>query len=208
MVRVVRARSINALMASVALPLGFGRISFPFPFPFPISILVLHLVLNFANRTCSGSTPDYCNNCQGSAFGSGCQTPSISSLFQTAIANGITDEDAGGQYYFDRANNLFWTWDTATLIARKFNDIVAARGLGGVMAWSLAQDSYDFGHILALQKGAREMHLNATKSETKNYVSSRIMISSSFGNQIQNTPTPPASNPWWKPNWLKKLWPF
>ncbi|KAI6251026.1 hypothetical protein HI914_00331 [Erysiphe necator] len=155
-----------------------------------------------------GSTPDYCNNCQGPAFGSGCQTPSISSLFQNAIANGITDEDAGGQYYFDRANNLFWTWDTAALIARKFNDIVAARGLGGVMAWSLAQDSYDFSHILALQKGAREMHLNATKSETKNYVSSRIMISSSFGNQIQNTPTPPASNPWWKPNWLKKLWPF
>ncbi|KHJ30953.1 putative extracellular chitinase [Erysiphe necator] len=157
MVRVVRARSINALMASVALPLDFGRSSFPFPFSFPfpitISILVLHLVLNFANRTYSGSTPDYCNNCQGSAFGSGCQTPSISSLFQTAIANGITDEDAGGQYYFDRANNLFWTWDTATLIARKFNDIVAARGLGGVMAWSLAQDSYDFSHILAIRDG-------------------------------------------------------
>ncbi|RKF56067.1 putative extracellular chitinase, partial [Erysiphe neolycopersici] len=114
------------------------------------------LFLNFVNIIRSGDTSDYCNNCQGPEFGSGCQSRSITTLFQTAMASGTTDEIAGGQYYFDRANNLFWTWDTATLIERKFNDIVMARGLGGVMAWSLAQDSYDYSHILALQRGAKK----------------------------------------------------
>ncbi|POS84888.1 hypothetical protein EPUL_003825 [Erysiphe pulchra] len=155
-----------------------------------------------------GNTSEYCSNCQGPEFGSGCQKPSTKTPFQTAMENGITDEVAGGQYYFDRANNLFWTWDTAALISRKFTDVVAARGLGGVMAWSLAQDSYDYSHILALQKGAKELHLNATKNDKSDYVSSRIRMTSNFGSQTKNAPLPPASNPWWKPTWLKKLWPF
>jgi chitinase len=69
------------------------------------------------------------------------------------MANGITDEDAGGEYYFDKENNVFWTWDTADLIARKFEEIVKARGLGGVMAWSAGEDGEDWSHVLALQKG-------------------------------------------------------
>ncbi|POS83804.1 hypothetical protein EPUL_005671 [Erysiphe pulchra] len=105
-----------------------------------------------------GTSPEYCNNCQGSAFGAGCQTPSIASLFQTAMANGITEEAAGGRFYFDRGNNLFWTWETPALIARKFSEIVEARGLGGVMAWSLGQDSYDFSHILALRDGVTRLN--------------------------------------------------
>ncbi|RKF63444.1 Chitotriosidase-1 [Erysiphe neolycopersici] len=98
-----------------------------------------------------GTSPEFCNSCQGNAFGTGCQVPSTASLFQTAMANGIIDDVAGGQYYFDRGNNLFWTWDTPALIARKLTEIVEARRLGGVMAWSLGQDSFDFSHILALR---------------------------------------------------------
>ncbi|KAI1003502.1 hypothetical protein K3495_g4703 [Podosphaera aphanis] len=114
-----------------------------------------------ANLCCSqygfcGDTPSHCTGCQGPAYGSGCTTPSITSLFQTAMANGIKDEAEGGQYYFDRENKIFWTWDTPELIARKFTDIVAARNLGGVMAWSLGEDSFDFSHILALQRGVAE----------------------------------------------------
>jgi chitinase len=45
--------------------------------------------------------------------------------------------------------------DTPALISRKFTEIVEARGLGGVMAWSAGEDSYDWSHLLALQKGAR-----------------------------------------------------
>lgn len=75
------------------------------------------------------------------------------------MANGVTDEEAGGQYYWDSGNALFWTWDTAALVERKFEEIVRARGLGGVMAWSAGEDSYDWSHILAMQKGAKGLGL-------------------------------------------------
>ncbi|TQS34354.1 hypothetical protein Golomagni_05265 [Golovinomyces magnicellulatus] len=104
-----------------------------------------------------GNTTSFCSVCQGPEYGSGCKMPNINSLFQRAVENGQTDEEAGGQYYFDRENNMFWSWDTPDLIQRKFNEIVKARKLGGVMAWSLAQDSFDNRRILALQKGIAEM---------------------------------------------------
>jgi GH18 family chitinase len=40
---------------------------------------------------------------------------------------------AGGHYYFDTQNRLFWTCDTPELITRKFEDIVLKYKLGGVM---------------------------------------------------------------------------
>lgn len=73
------------------------------------------------------------------------------------MANGTTDEDAGGQYYYDSVNNVFWTWDTPALIEEKFEKIVKTKGLGGVMAWSAGEDSYDWSHMLALQKGVAAM---------------------------------------------------
>jgi chitinase len=59
----------------------------------------------------------------------------------------MTDEQAGAQYYFDAKNHLFWTWDTPALISRKFDQIVRKHKLGGVMAWSLGEDSFDWSHI-------------------------------------------------------------
>ncbi|KAB8070770.1 glycoside hydrolase superfamily [Aspergillus leporis] len=73
-----------------------------------------------------------------------------------ALQSGITDEDAGGQYYFDKDVNYFWTWDTPALIKRKFKDIVDAEKLGGVFAWSLAQDNLNWEHLQAMQEGAKE----------------------------------------------------
>jgi chitinase len=96
-------------------------------------------------------------------YGDACNSTSITTQFQAAMANGVTDEAAGGQYYYDAANSLFWTWDTPALIARKFEEIVKPRALGGVMAWSLGEDGYDFSHILALQRGVENMNL--TKCE-------------------------------------------
>lgn len=78
------------------------------------------------------------------------------------MANGATDEEAGGEYYYDAENSLFWTWDTAALIGRKFTEIVEARGLGGVMAWSAAEDSWDWSRTLALQKGVEALGLSDT----------------------------------------------
>jgi chitinase len=105
-----------------------------------------------------GSTSDYCGTNCLSEYGS-CTSTSISDQFKAAMANGITDEDAGGEYYWDSTNALFWTWDTPELIARKFTEIVEAKGLGGVMAWSAGEDSYDWGHILAIQKGVKSLGL-------------------------------------------------
>jgi hypothetical protein len=68
------------------------------------------------------------------------------------MAHGVTDRKAGGQYYFDPANKLFWTWDTPELISAKFDAIVRKYKLGGVMAWSLGEDSFDWSHIRAMAK--------------------------------------------------------
>ncbi|TVY16336.1 Endochitinase B [Lachnellula arida] len=100
-----------------------------------------------------GTTPDSCrSNCLHDYI-----SCTSTSTFETAIANGVTDEDAGGEYYYDKQNNVFWTWDTPALIARKFTEIVRAKGLGGVMAWAAGEDGHDWSHVLALQKGVADM---------------------------------------------------
>ncbi|KAI1491405.1 glycoside hydrolase family 18 protein [Biscogniauxia mediterranea] len=66
---------------------------------------------------------------------------------------GQADTENGGQWYWEPSTNYFWTWDTPDFVAQKFNDIVKARGLGGVMAWSLGEDSADLTYIKAMQAG-------------------------------------------------------
>ncbi|CAM1501321.1 Fc.00g104830.m01.CDS01 [Cosmosporella sp. VM-42] len=85
------------------------------------------------------------------------ETENWGGAFQHAIENGKEDSEAGGQWYWDSSAKVYWTWDTPTLIARKFTDIVAAKGLGGVMAWSLAQDSHDWSHFKAMQSGVKSL---------------------------------------------------
>lgn len=83
-----------------------------------------------------GNTAEYCGtNCLSEYSQNTCTAVSISTLFKAAMANGTTDEVEGGEYYYDSANNVFWSWDTPELIAQKFEEIVKAKGLGGVMAW-------------------------------------------------------------------------
>jgi chitinase len=94
-----------------------------------------------------GFSREHCSGACQHAFGTGCTDPDIFGSWQIASANGLTDQAAGGQYYFDKTNNLFWTWDTLPLITRKFDEIVKTYGLGGVMAWSLGEDSFDWSHI-------------------------------------------------------------
>ncbi|KAE8377178.1 glycoside hydrolase superfamily [Aspergillus bertholletiae] len=104
--------------------------------------------------TC-GTTDAHCQaGCQ-SDYGT-CKGISIIDSWRRAEKDGKTDEDAGGQYYFDQETNLFWSWDTAPLIARKFSDIVDAEKLGGVMAWSLGEDSLKWEHLNAMQDGVKQ----------------------------------------------------
>ncbi|CRG89087.1 hypothetical protein PISL3812_06122 [Talaromyces islandicus] len=75
------------------------------------------------------------------------------SSWSTAKSNGITDDEEGGQYYWDSTNNIFWTWDTPELISKKFTEIIGKTGLGGVMAWSLGEDSLDWSELKAINTG-------------------------------------------------------
>lgn len=77
--------------------------------------------------------------------------------FTTAMQNGKTDEEHGGQWYWDAPSRLFWTWDTPDLIQRKFDTVIASRGLGGVFSWSLGQDSHDWSHLQAMRRGVEGM---------------------------------------------------
>lgn len=53
------------------------------------------------------------------------------------LSSGKADTEEGGQWYWDAAESKFWTWDTPDFIAQKFEQIVKARGLGGVSKFSL-----------------------------------------------------------------------
>ncbi|KAH8882332.1 glycoside hydrolase [Thozetella sp. PMI_491] len=73
------------------------------------------------------------------------------------LSKGIADTTYGGEWYWDPSTSYFWTWDTPQFIAQKFNDIVKAKGLGGAMAWSLGEDSWDYQYISAIQAGLKTL---------------------------------------------------
>ncbi|KAJ5910019.1 CAZyme family GH18 [Penicillium tannophilum] len=99
-----------------------------------------------------GTDDSFCQAGCLSDYGT-CKGISITDSWRRAQKDGKTDDKLGGQYYWDSKDNLFWTWDTPDLIARKFSDIVSAKNLGGVMAWSLGEDTYKFEHLNAMQQG-------------------------------------------------------
>ncbi|KAI1857039.1 hypothetical protein JX265_008528 [Neoarthrinium moseri] len=101
-----------------------------------------------------GSSAAHCGTGCQSDYGT-CSGPAILDSFSKALKNGITDDEAGGQWYWDADAELFWTYDTVALMQRKYTEIVKARGLGGVMAWSLGEDSYDWSHLLSLVHDTR-----------------------------------------------------
>ncbi|KAI0405181.1 family 18 glycoside hydrolase [Xylaria palmicola] len=70
---------------------------------------------------------------------------------------GRADGTEGGQWYWDPSTSYFWTWDTPDFIAQKFDKIVKAKGLGGVSAWSLGEDSSDHTYIKAIRKGLKTL---------------------------------------------------
>ncbi|KAL4949458.1 glycosyl hydrolase, family 18 [Aspergillus filifer] len=111
-----------------------------------------------------GTTDEFCGgNCRYH-YGECTKSFSPTESFQRAMANGKIDEKLGGAYWFDAEHNLFWTWDTPELMTRKFTDIVDSEGLGGVMAWSMGEDTYDFSHMKAMQGGVAARAEAATES--------------------------------------------
>lgn len=116
-----------------------------------------------------GDTAAHCGTGCQSGFGT-CTASDVKTTeqsFADALANGQTDTEVGAQWYVDTEASLFWTWDTPELMTQKFTDIVAARGLGGVMAWSLAEDSYDWSHLKAMQDGVAAMKASSSAKKMR-----------------------------------------
>ncbi|PMB63785.1 Chitinase 1 [Beauveria bassiana] len=85
--------------------------------------------------------------------------------FLKAIENGQADKEKGGQWYWDATKEVYWTWDTPEFISEKRTKIVEARKLGGVFAWSLCQDSFDWSRIKALTAGTAQKPETAQTAE-------------------------------------------
>ena len=77
----------------------------------------------------------------------------LSASYQRAMEYGQYDNEAGGHYYWDSKENLWWSWDTPEAIASKFPAIVEKKGLGGVFAWGLGEDAIAFAHLKAVTAG-------------------------------------------------------
>lgn len=93
-----------------------------------------------------GSSAAHCGTGCQSQYGT-CEGADLTTAFPKALANGQLDEAEGGMWYWDAEDRLFWTWDSTDLMERKFTEIVQEKGLGGVMAWSLGEDSADWSRI-------------------------------------------------------------
>ncbi|KAI1753228.1 glycoside hydrolase family 18 protein [Xylaria castorea] len=74
------------------------------------------------------------------------------------LASGHADQTEGGQWYWDPSTSYFWTWDTPEFVTQKFEKIVKAKGLGGIVGWSLGEDSVDHTYIKAMQAGLQTLH--------------------------------------------------
>jgi len=121
-----------------------------------------------------GNTTAHCGlSCQ-SAYGT-CSGATAGDSWPNAVAKAVTDEVLGGKYYWDPTAQLFWTMDSPEIIARKFDEIVKAKGLGGVFAWSAGDDSYDWSHLKAVQKGM------ANSTEGGNYGSRKREVKREVG---------------------------
>ncbi|KAI1465263.1 carbohydrate-binding module family 18 protein [Daldinia caldariorum] len=101
-----------------------------------------------------GSTVEYCGiGCQP-AYGI-CSAPDIVAAFGKALANGQEDKEEGAMWYWDAEHNLFWTWDSTPLMIQKVREIVVPEKLGGLMAWSLGEDSGDWTRVTSLATAAK-----------------------------------------------------
>lgn len=118
-----------------------------------------------------GATSAHCGTGCQSAYGTctDAATKTTAESFEDALANGQLDEERGGQWWVDAEAGLFWTWDTPELVARKFDEIIVAKGLGGIMAWSLAEDSYDWSLLKAMQDGVATLKSSASAKKTRRH---------------------------------------
>jgi GH18 family chitinase len=87
---------------------------------------------------------------KGAGFSWHDEVPSeLSESFTKALEFGVYDAKAGGHYYWDEKERLFWSWDTPDAIKRKLPTIFEEKKLGGIFAWGLGEDAPKFDHLRA-----------------------------------------------------------
>ena len=84
--------------------------------------------------------------------------------FTRALDLGSYDEQQGGYYYWDKAEDIWWTFDNPDAIKRKLPLVVDKRRLGGIFAWGLGEDGPIFQHLNALNRALAE-HAEGRKDE-------------------------------------------
>lgn len=89
----------------------------------------------------------------------------VAESFQRALDKGTYDDKQGGYYYWDEAEDLWWTFDTAEAIERKFSLIMDKRRLGGVFAWGLGEDAPAYEHLAAVNRGLEKRRSKGEKDE-------------------------------------------
>lgn len=102
----------------------------------------------------------------------------LSASYARAMAHGQYDESHGGHYYWDSEENLWWSWDTPGVIAKKVLAIMKAKKLGGVFAWGLGEDADEFIHLKALTAELKQLeedhHDRTPRSKFAQPPSSRV----------------------------------
>ncbi|KAK3367471.1 glycoside hydrolase family 18 protein [Podospora didyma] len=86
----------------------------------------------------------------------------VAGSFTRALNLGTYDENQGGYYYWDKDEDIWWTFDTPDAIKRKFPLVVNKKRLGGVFAWGLGEDAPMYEHL-----GAMNEALDERTKETK-----------------------------------------
>lgn len=81
----------------------------------------------------------------------------LNASFTRALEGGKYDKVGGGHYFFDAAEDRFWTWDDPQAILRKFPMAIEERGLGGVFAWGLGEDGTKWLHLKASNRGVAQL---------------------------------------------------
>ncbi|KAI1262771.1 glycoside hydrolase family 18 protein [Xylariaceae sp. FL1019] len=81
----------------------------------------------------------------------------VKDSFEKAKIEGQYDEAGGGYWYFDKDQFLWWTFDDANAVEKKFPLIVEEKELGGVFAWGLGEDAPEFRHLRTLNKGVLDL---------------------------------------------------
>ncbi|KAK4162312.1 glycoside hydrolase superfamily [Cladorrhinum sp. PSN259] len=80
----------------------------------------------------------------------------VAKSFTKALEQGQYDDKEGGYYYWDEDEDIWWTFDTADAIKRKFPLVVDKKRLGGVFAWGLGEDAPVYEHLKGLNEGLEE----------------------------------------------------